>query len=425
MTPAFQRASPFSYLPFNAGHKALFPCLFFLFLFSFSIVQATEPEDILVESFRDTIHQYENTSPRDPFTSRISTIQKDLSTLPKLSEKQFLSILLRRLNIPVESQILVFSTTSLQLSKISPRNPRAIYFSNDVYVGYVPGGMLEIIGIDPELGAIPYLLPFPSANQSKIEVLRSGKCMRCHASPDIGGAPGLLLRSVVPGSGGGSLDSMDGFYNGHSMPYAKRFGGWFITNAKPFHSSWANALGVMKSGEIDKYPLSVNQSFDWSKFPTQNSDALAHIVLQHQVGFVNRCAKISYLWRENEKASTDYPPIFDILEQDLINYILFLDEPELPESLSPHSPFAKAFMNTKSPLRKLDLNKRIFSLRCSFMIQSQAFSGLPKIFQNRLLHKLKSILMTDSKTKDEKFAQLSREEKRSIHQILETTLEAY
>ena len=31
----------------------------------------------------------------------------------------------------------------------------------------------------------------------------------------------------------------------------------------------------------------------------------------------------------------------------------------------------------------------------------------------------------DSKTKDEKFAYLSREEKKSIHQILETTLEAY
>ena len=59
------------------------------------------------------------------------------------------------------------------------------------------------------------------------------------------------------------------------------------------------------------------------------------------------------------------------------------------------------------------------------MIHSQAFSGLPKVFQNRLLHKLKSILMTDSKTKDEKFAYLSREEKKSIHQILETTLEAY
>ena len=261
MTPAFQRASPFSYLPFNAGHKALFPCRFLLFLFSFSIVQATEPEDILVESFRDTIHQYENTSPRDPFTSRISTIQKDLSTLPKLSEKQFLSILLRRLNIPVESQILVFSTTSLQLSKISPRNPRAIYFSNNVYVGYVPGGMLEIIGIDPELGAIPYLLPFPSANQSKIEVIRSGKCMRCHASPDIGGAPAYCVRGS--GSGGPLIDGW--FYNGHSMLRSKRFGWFVMQNPSIF---WANALGVMKS-EKSINTLSVNQSFDWSKFPTQ------------------------------------------------------------------------------------------------------------------------------------------------------------
>ena len=169
MTPAFQRASPFSYLPFNAGHKALFPCRFLLFLFSFSIVQSTEPEDILVESFRDTIHQYENTSPRDPFTSRISTIQKDLSTLPKLSEKQFLSILLRRLNIPVESQILVFSTTSLQLSKISPRNPRAIYFSNDVYVGSYPVECSKLLVSTPNLEPFLTYSPSPPPTNQKLK----------------------------------------------------------------------------------------------------------------------------------------------------------------------------------------------------------------------------------------------------------------
>jgi len=34
----------------------------------------------------------------------------------------------------------VFSQTSFQLRKISPQRPRAIYFNDDVYVGWVRGG---------------------------------------------------------------------------------------------------------------------------------------------------------------------------------------------------------------------------------------------------------------------------------------------
>jgi hypothetical protein len=50
--------------------------------------------------------------------------------------------------------MLVFSVTSLQKEIISPRRPRSLYFNDDTYVAYVPGGKIEVISLDPELGGI-------------------------------------------------------------------------------------------------------------------------------------------------------------------------------------------------------------------------------------------------------------------------------
>ena len=83
--------------------------------------------------------------------------------------KDYLNWLLNKLYISKHSQLLVYSTTSLQLSRISPYNPRAIYFSDDLYLGYVPGGQIEVIGIDPQLGAIPYILIYPQKMKSSIQ----------------------------------------------------------------------------------------------------------------------------------------------------------------------------------------------------------------------------------------------------------------
>ena len=191
-----------------------------------------------MESFRDTIHQYENASPRDPFTSRISTIKKTSSTLPKLSEKQFLSILLRRLNIPVESQILVFSTTSLQLSKISPRNPKGHLFFQRCLCWLRTRWNARNYWYRPELGAIPTYSPSPPPTNQKLKSFDpENVCVATHHQ--ILRCLGLLLRSVVPGSGcGGSLDSMERFPI-TDIPcrcqIASEVGA--ITNAKPFHSS--------------------------------------------------------------------------------------------------------------------------------------------------------------------------------------------
>ncbi|MBL8853174.1 MAG: hypothetical protein JNK57_04280, partial [Planctomycetaceae bacterium] len=52
----------------------------------------------------------------------------------------FLPAVLEALDVPISSQTLVFSKTSLQLQKISPRLPRALYFNDEVYVGFCQRG---------------------------------------------------------------------------------------------------------------------------------------------------------------------------------------------------------------------------------------------------------------------------------------------
>src|SRR5689334_5360124 len=53
--------------------------------------------------------------------------------------------LLKHLGVNIDSQVLVFSKTSFQAPRIFPRMPRALYFNDDVAVGWVRGGdVLEL-----------------------------------------------------------------------------------------------------------------------------------------------------------------------------------------------------------------------------------------------------------------------------------------
>ena len=60
-------------------------------------------------------------------------------------EHGYLRPLLRALDVPESSQVLVFSKTSLQRDRITPKTPRAIYFNDDVMVGFcLRGDVVEI-----------------------------------------------------------------------------------------------------------------------------------------------------------------------------------------------------------------------------------------------------------------------------------------
>ena len=81
-------------------------------------------------------------------TDPITALQRDLTVGSAALEFEgrlgFLRSLLTTLNVPVESQVLLFSKTGIQHPFTNPENPRALYFNDRVIVGYIPGApMLE------------------------------------------------------------------------------------------------------------------------------------------------------------------------------------------------------------------------------------------------------------------------------------------
>lgn len=109
----------------------------------------------------------------------------------------YLKGLLKALDIPGSSQTLVFSKTSLQRDKITPRLPRAVYFIDDVYVGWCADGEhLEVSAADPALGAVFYTAAQRAGRAARL-TREIDNCTFCHASrANHQGVPGHLVRSV-------------------------------------------------------------------------------------------------------------------------------------------------------------------------------------------------------------------------------------
>src|SRR4051812_17191816 len=98
---------------------------------------------------------YSKSQPHDA----ISRLEKRLASKKVKftgDDKAIARELLHELQIPEQSQIVVFSKTSFQRKRIEPSHPRALYFSDSCYVGWVPGGLMEITAIDPQLGPVFY-----------------------------------------------------------------------------------------------------------------------------------------------------------------------------------------------------------------------------------------------------------------------------
>jgi len=194
-----------------------------------------------------------------------------------------------------------------------------------------------------------------------------------------------------------------------------------------------NALGDATAKGVTRTPIELSATVqDLARYPAATSDVLPHLLHEHQVGFVNRLIAAVYRTRSylHEGGGTLSPAHAERLDDQaniLTRYLLFADEAALPAGgVTGDAAFKQAFLRARksakdgTSLRDLDGKTRLFKHRCSYMIYSQAFAGLPREVKQRVYRRLLAALSTANP--DPAYAYLPPTEKKAILTILEETL---
>jgi hypothetical protein len=373
------------------------------------------------------LHEYDTRTVDDRFTRFLAAWDgRAAPAIDTSGELPFLRSLLKELEVPVSSQMLVFTATSLQKGLISARNPRALYFNDDTYVGFVPRGRVEVISLDPELGGIFYIFDRLQPGR-RPAVRRSSECMNCHAPRHMDNVPGLVIESVIPGLTGGGERAFRRELSGHAVPLGDRFGGWHLTGTgSAMPQNWSNLLLVRKNGEAKELPNAPGERCDLTRYPLPTSDLLAQLLHEHQVGFVNRALQAGYRCRELSATDSLDEVALKELAAPLLKYLLFAEEAPLVPGMLGDSPFAADFTaagkrdSRGRSLRDLDGQTRLLRYRCSYMIDSPAFSGLPTQLRQHLLRELAAALDGGSIG-----SHLPAQERSAVSLILNETLPAF
>jgi hypothetical protein len=240
--------------------------------------------------------------------NRVSRLQGRLALgqaeLPYHDAYGYLPALLRALEVPVESQMLVFSKTSMQRNRISPRTPRAIYFNDDVYVGFChTGNVLEVSAADPTLGAVFYTLD-QRKSDATVLVRQTQDCLLCHSSSQAGGVPSHLVRSVFVDSSGLPLLAEGSFRVDHTTPLENRWGGWYVTGRSGAHAHLGNLvvreLPLVRpiQNAAGQNVVELEDRFSTANYLTQHSDLVALLVFEHQAHVHNLITHANFATRQ-------------------------------------------------------------------------------------------------------------------------------
>ena len=358
----------------------------------------------------------------------------------------YLRPLLDALQVPVESQLLVFSKTSLQRDRISPRSPRAIYFNDEVYVGYCRAGeVLEVSAVDPQLGAVFYTLEQQPADRPRL-LRQTDNCLLCHSSSRTDGVPGHLVRSLFVDAGGQPILSEGSYSVDHGTPLEQRWGGWYVTGT---HGSQAHLGNLIIQGKDVARPVdnalghNVTQLQDRlavENYLAPHSDIVALMVLEHQTLVHNRLTKANYTARqaleyEREMNRALGEPASHRLDSttrriqgaadDLVEALLLVGEAKLTAPIQGTSGYAVAFTRSGPrdqqgrSLRDLDLRRRLFKYPCSYLVYSSAFDALPPEALVCVWKRLWDVLNDPADV--DSFAKLSKADRRAILEILRAT----
>ncbi len=310
----------------------------------------------------------------------------------------YLLELLKVLNVSTDSQLLVFSKTSVHQSIIGPKTPRAIYFNDDVTVGWVPGApVIEIAVQDTQRGTVFYALPQPLEDNLSDEVSaelttkfrRDTRCIACHISTRTLNVPGHIVGSFITAANG---QPREGFSSiSHSTDFAKRWGGWFVSGRAAGLVHLGNLIGPEDARRHQEDPAhrgvvdDLAPLVDLKHYPTPHSDVVALLVFDHQMQFYNLVNRVSFEHRLNRRSDA---------EERLVRYALMLDETPLAGPVTGATKFAERYQSLGSrdkqgrSLRELDLKTRLFNFNLSPLILSQSFQSLPDDVRLRLYRRI-------------------------------------
>jgi hypothetical protein len=347
----------------------------------------------------------------------------------------YLRSALDALQIAADSQLLVFSRASLQGKQISEQNPRAIFFSDRVALGWVRGGdLLEVAAHDASSGVVFYTLDQRPDAAGPPQFKRAFICLGCHMAGDTLGVPGLLMFSSTradPAQGFGLPRFVD-----QSDPFERRFGGWFVTGSTGPAAHMGNqaaALDARASREL----MSVDGLFDADGYRALSSDIAAHLVFTHQVTMTNLLTRAGWQARVADPAL--HPPyvaapgeeeritlMMTGVASEVVDHLLFIDEAPLPDGVRGQSGFAERFSSTGRrdrrgrSLHELDLSRRLMKYPCSYLIDSPAFDALPPRAKEPIYKRLWQVLSGEER--DARYQKaLSRADRQAIVEILRDT----
>src|SRR5262245_34906008 len=361
----------------------------------------------------------------------------------------YLRSVLELLEVPVSSQMLVFSKTSFQRDRISPENPRAVYFNDGVYVGSVQlGEVVEVSAVDPQKGAIFYTL---AQQRSERPVFRrqTHDSLQCHDSSLSLGVPGHVVRSVFPDTNGQPILSAGTFVTSHNSPFSERWGGWYVTgtHGKQTHMGNVNVPRPAHHEPPPKLALTAGVNItdlagrcDGSPYLSPHSDIVALMVLEHETHMNSLITRANYQMRlalrdegamnralgrpVDERLDSTLSRIKSVCEP-LVKYMLFAEETPLTDRVEGTSGFAREFA-ARGPrdrqgrsLRDFDLAKRMVRYPMSYLVYSEAFDALPEPARDYVYRRLWQILTGDDKSG--KFAELNGADCQAIVEIFRET----
>ncbi len=341
----------------------------------------------------------------------------DLDRQPWSSETGWLTGLLEVLEIPPSAQTLVFSQTSFQNTRISSHQPRALFFGDDVYLGWIPGApVVEVITLGEAEG--PGFFTIDQSNTKRPRLTVHGEdCLTCHGGPLTHNRPGLLARSVHPAADGIPILGFGSNLVDHTTPLAKRWGGWFVTGDTGGQPHLGNRTTTDEEGPLvaaeHSAPEFLASRLKRLHYPSEGSDLLALMVLEHQLDLHNRMTEArlevaSALERDRvlapllgESADRRSSSSIEILEHQaerLLDGLLFHREAPLKGPIQGSSSFASDFGRNATrdsagrSLRDFDLSTRLMRYPCSWLILDPSWDTLPPEVGDLVRTKLHAVL---------------------------------